>query len=271
MEKDQTMQQIMEILAKLNAKMDANQAEMKVDRKAHQARMDAKHKEMMAMLAAHHIRMMACLGKREADTEMAEPDPGMMQSTEEHQEIPKGEAAVMPVGEPRKRRRVRNLAAVRRQKQKERIRTSCESKRRSTVACRKVSRRAKVAWRKRNLFRTVQTQRNCGLRKRFVVTGKRTTPKGWTFGKTRRVDPEGSTVVKVSNTRQLRRLKNEKTAGRIFEKTFRLQIAKREDGSSVGSLKIRNWTLWRGRRPPKRKRNYQEHIASPALKKARDR
>jgi hypothetical protein len=73
---------------------------------------------------------------------------------------------------------------------------------------------------------------------------------GWTFGKTRRVDPEGSTVVKVSNTGRHRRLKNEKAAGRIIEKTFRLQIAKREDGSSVGSLKIR---VWRGRPPPKRK------------------
>jgi hypothetical protein len=50
-----------------------------------------------------------------------EPDPGIMQSTEGHQGIPKGEAAVMPVGEPRKWRRVRNLAAKRRQKMKERI------------------------------------------------------------------------------------------------------------------------------------------------------
>jgi hypothetical protein len=33
-----------------------------------------------------------------------EPDPGMMQPIEEHQEVPKGEASVMPVGEPRKRR-----------------------------------------------------------------------------------------------------------------------------------------------------------------------
>jgi hypothetical protein len=48
-----------------------------------------------------------------------EPDPGMMQSTEEHQEIPKKDAAVMPVGEPRKRRRVCNLAAERLQKRKE--------------------------------------------------------------------------------------------------------------------------------------------------------
>jgi hypothetical protein len=112
-------QQIMEILAKLNAKMDANQTEMKADRKAHQARTDAKHKEMMAMLYAHHERMMACLGKTEANTEKTEPDPGVMQSVEEHQEIPEGDAAVMPVGELKKGRRVCNLVAECRQKRKE--------------------------------------------------------------------------------------------------------------------------------------------------------
>jgi hypothetical protein len=46
----------------------------------------------------------------------------MLQSIEEHQEIPKGEAAGMPVGGPRKRLRVRYLAVVLRQKQKERTR-----------------------------------------------------------------------------------------------------------------------------------------------------
>jgi hypothetical protein len=40
------------------------------------------------------------------------------------------------------------------------------------------------------------------------------------------VDLEGSTGVKDPNTRQHRLLKKEKTAGLIFEKTFRLQIAK---------------------------------------------
>jgi hypothetical protein len=44
-----------------------------------------------------------------------EPNPVMMQSIEEHQEITKEGAAVMPVGEPRKQRRVCNLAAERRQ------------------------------------------------------------------------------------------------------------------------------------------------------------
>jgi hypothetical protein len=50
------------------------------------------------------------------------------------------------------------------------------------------------------------------------------------------VDSERSIGVKGPNTRRQRRLKNEKTS--------RLQIAKREDGSSVGSLKIRDWALW---------------------------
>jgi hypothetical protein len=175
----------------------------------------------------------------------------------------------MPVGEPRKRRRERNLAAGRRQKPKRRIQASCEPRRWLNVAGKKVTRRATVAGRKRNVFRRIVNQGNCGLRKRMVVTGKRTTQNGWTFGKTRRVNPEGSTVVKVSNTRQHRRLKNEKTVGRIFEEIFIGRIAKREDGSSVGSLKIRKLTLWRGRPPPKRKKSRvrsksRDNVGSPA-------
>jgi hypothetical protein len=72
------------------------------------------------------------------DTE-TKPDPGTMQSVEEHQEIPKEDAAVMPVGEPRKRRRDRNLAAGRRQKPKRRIQASCESRRRLIVAGKKIT------------------------------------------------------------------------------------------------------------------------------------
>jgi hypothetical protein len=44
-------------------------------------------------------------------------------------------------------------------------------------------------------------------------------------------------------------------AAEYSKKTFRLQIAKREDGYSVGLMKMRNWILWGGRPPPKRKRN----------------
>jgi hypothetical protein len=116
-------QEIVELLLSM-------QARMKTNRKAY-------HEKMMAMVDAYHERMMACLGKTKADTEKSEPDPGMMQSTEEHQEIPKGEAAVMPVGEPRKRRRVQSLATERRQKRKERTRGNRGSRRKLAAACRR--------------------------------------------------------------------------------------------------------------------------------------
>jgi hypothetical protein len=73
------------MMAQMNATMDANLAEMKADRRVY-------HEQMMAMLDAYYERMMACLRKIEADTEKTEPDPGMMHSTEEHEEIPKGES-----------------------------------------------------------------------------------------------------------------------------------------------------------------------------------
>jgi hypothetical protein len=88
-------------------------------------------------------------------------DPGMMQSIEDHPDIPEEEAAVMPVGEPRKRRRVCNLASERRQKRKERTRGNRGSRRESAAACRKVSRREEVAWRKRKLVRKIRIQENC--------------------------------------------------------------------------------------------------------------
>jgi hypothetical protein len=115
----------------------------------------------------------------------------MMQFIEVHLEIHKEDAAVMPVGEPRKRRKVHNLAAERRQKRKERSRGNKGPRRKSAVVCRKVCRRAKVAWRKRNLFRNVQTQRNCGPRKRLTVTGRKTTRRAtvvWRSGNVVRKD-----------------------------------------------------------------------------------
>jgi hypothetical protein len=98
-----------------------------------------------------------------------------MQSIEEHQEIPKGEAEGLPVGGPRKRRRVRNLAAECRQKRKERTRGNSGSRRTLAAAYRKVSRREKVAWRKRKLIRNIRTLEKCGRRKEFAAARIRTT------------------------------------------------------------------------------------------------
>jgi hypothetical protein len=89
----------------------------------------------------------------------------MMQSVAEHQENPKGETAVTPVGELRKWRRVQNLAAERRQKRKERTRGNRGSRRKLAAARRTVSRHATVAWRKRNIFRKIGTLEMCGQHK----------------------------------------------------------------------------------------------------------
>jgi hypothetical protein len=86
----------------------------------------------------------------------------MKQSIEEHQEIPKGEAAVMPVGGLRKWCRVCNLAVECRQKGREMTRGNSGSRRKSAAAYRKVSYRAKVAWRERNLFRKIRILEKCG-------------------------------------------------------------------------------------------------------------
>jgi hypothetical protein len=104
MEIQQTIQQLLammeankeDFLSRMEAKMDANQTEMR---------------SILCTFRSELKKTTACQEAMET-----EPDPRMMQSIEEHWEIPKEEATVMPVGKPRKRRRIRNLAAERRQK-----------------------------------------------------------------------------------------------------------------------------------------------------------
>jgi hypothetical protein len=108
------------------------------------------------------------------DTEKIQPDPRMMQSVVEHQEVPKEDATVMPVGGLRKWYRNWNLTAGRHQKPKGRIQASCESRRRLTVAGRKTTRRARVAWRRKNV-RKISTQGNCGQWIKLAAASRRMT------------------------------------------------------------------------------------------------
>jgi hypothetical protein len=143
-EKADQKQMLAEIIAKLHAETKAIQARtkamrdkrieanMKDDRKATTACQDAMEaslrniepntEEKETVLARHEIpkEEVAVHSETAASQEAAEtkPNPGKMQSVQEHQEILKEDAVVMPVGEPRKRRRDWNLAAGRRQKPK---------------------------------------------------------------------------------------------------------------------------------------------------------
>jgi hypothetical protein len=136
--------------------------------------MKAWREEMRAETEARRDkRMMAIFGANQEgtkpDPEQTEPIPGMMQSVEEHQEVTKKEATVMPVGEPRKRRRNWNLAAERHQKLKERTRGYCGSQNQVTIADRKVSRRAAVARRRRDIFAQERTRVKRGPLKQLVA------------------------------------------------------------------------------------------------------
>jgi hypothetical protein len=80
-----------------------------------------------------------------------EPNPEMMQSIGDHQEVPKKEAAVRSSGALKKQHRGRNLATECHQKPKERTRGKCGFRKKLTIARRRMTHCAGVAWRKGNV------------------------------------------------------------------------------------------------------------------------
>jgi hypothetical protein len=116
----------------------------------------------------------ACHEATNADLEKIEPDPGMMQSVGEHQEVPKEHATMKPVKGRMKQRRGRKLTAGRRGEPKELTQGYCGSRKRVTVAGRRTSRDARVAWRKWK-FKKIGTQGNCGPWMRLTVARRKTT------------------------------------------------------------------------------------------------
>jgi hypothetical protein len=98
----------------------------------------------MAMLDAHQKMMIACLGETVANKEKI--NPGMMQSVEEHQDVPSEDVTVMPVKGLKERHRGRKSIAERRGEPKELTRENCGSRRKLAAVCRKVSRHAAVVW-----------------------------------------------------------------------------------------------------------------------------
>jgi hypothetical protein len=252
-------------------------------------------------VAVHSLR--TCRSETAASQEDTEtkPDSGKMQSVQELQEIPKEDATLMPVGGLRKRRRDQNLVAGRRQKPKRRIQASCESRRRLTVAGKKMTRHATVAWCERNAFRRIGTQGICGPRSKLTAAGIRTTRharvawrrenyvrKDWTMDKVERearraqmlrrrlrscqendkrisdqcggqppyLRKEKTTMNGIGgwSAGQRSHLGCEGTLNKKLYEIFRGRIAKQIVGTTSGLRKIRKWTLWRGRPPPKWKK-----------------
>jgi hypothetical protein len=236
---------------------------------------------------------MACQEKMETRLEgKEEPASEEMKPEVAQQEVPREDAAVMPIGGLRKQRRGRKQAAGRREKPKKVNRGICGSREKLAAACRKVSRHATVAWRKRNILRKSWTQRNCGLWKEVTAAGRRITrcaghghkgrKKEIIMGRNRirRHEPKNerskgirsrdveellhlrkgrktAKSIGVRSRRQQLQLKTIRNSGnKVFRRTMRLGIAKRIAGSPVAVQKIKKWTLWKGRPPPIRKKQH---------------
>jgi hypothetical protein len=294
--KSDQQQMLAEIRANTKALQEdikSGQAEMRSTIEAIEEPMNANQAEMISTVCAirsdlketiqHEIKTIIQPIWSELDETTAcnkatetEPDPGTMQAVEEHQEIPKEEAAEMPVGGLRKRHRDRNFAAGCRQKPKGRIRASCECRKRSTVAGRRMTHRATVAWHRRNIFRKIGTQENCRPGKEFAAAGIRTihcrgvawlrrgvvredctsakderaTQRVGPLRKNLRMHHEGKSEIKEPGTRwqMCPRIK------KMLDEIFRGKITKQVVGTTNRLQKIRKWTLWRGRPPLKRKK-----------------
>jgi hypothetical protein len=183
----------------------------------------------------------------------------MTQSVEKYQEVPKKESRDIPVGRLRKRRRDRNLAALHRQKAKGRSQSRCESTKRVTIAGKTTSRRAKVAWLMRDIARRECTgdnvassnQRGHTCKKRPWIGSQCNSGIG---GRGLKQKLQGRIGIKNPDAILQMRLRIEQTSDGINVKHFRLQNKKRTAESLMVLRKMKKWTLWKGRPPPKWKK-----------------
>jgi fused signal recognition particle receptor len=130
-------------------------------------------KEMEANFTTCRTETMVCQEETTvASLECQEPTSKEGESEAERREVPKEEVAVKSSRVTKKRPRGRRIAAGRRVKPTKLIRGDGESRKKLVAACRKVSCRATVAWRKRSIFRDIRTQGDCGPRRKLGEIGR---------------------------------------------------------------------------------------------------
>jgi hypothetical protein len=130
-----------------------------------------------------------------------------------------------------------------------------------TVADRRTSRHATVAWRKRNLNRNIRIHKSRESSKDFAADGMRKGP-GCKNGIRRRdikephlrIDRKTASSSGGQHKREQRRLKGMSKYNDIYWRATGLKFVKRANGMSGELQKVRKWILWRGRPPPKRKK-----------------
>jgi hypothetical protein len=256
------------------------------------------------------------------EAEKIEENPEIMKSAEEHQDVSSEDVVVGPVKGLKKRRRGRKSTAGRRGEPEKLNRGNCGSRKKLAAACRKVSRHATVAWRKRklfrksetrgfcgsregvtvvdgrtsghatvawlkrNLFRRSGTQEFCGERKELTAAGIRKIPcahvvrrkrrshegqsveqgtrnnwtrnqfarrtrKGRTVGRGQTMSREGTNASRNRGFKEQLRFGNVRKTRWLYRTTIGMKMLKQVVGTSSGLRRIRQWTLWMDRPPPK--------------------
>jgi hypothetical protein len=168
MEMQQMIERLLASQEQMMAKIKTDQEEMMTRMNTNQERMSASLREeiqsgqveMRSIVDARIADMkdgrketMACQEMVEAHLECEEPTSVDMEPEAEHWEIPKEDAIVKPIEGQRKRRRDQNLAMEHHKKPKERTQGYCGSQKRVTVASRRMTHCAGVAWLRRNIRR----------------------------------------------------------------------------------------------------------------------
>jgi hypothetical protein len=278
---------IEEMKASLREEIKSGQAEMRSTVSALGDKMGA----LITGMKDGQKEMVACQETKEACLEWKEPSPKEM---EFEVEVPMEEAAAKTSRIIKKRHRGWHLAAGRSVKPKKLTRGDCGSQGKLAATRSKVSRHAAVAWRKRNLSRKIRTRGNCGSLRKLTVAGRKmiccarvarcktgVIRKDWIRTKVERETRKAGTRHKGNMGRKelgcrwplyLRRkrtttdsirqwiseqprLKSKRTTSGIYRKTIGLEVVKQATEMSAGLLKMWNWTLWRGRPPPKWKKS----------------
>jgi hypothetical protein len=119
----------------------------------------------------------------------------------------------------------------------------------------RTTRRARVAWRRGNFVRKdwTRNQAEQGIPKPRKGVKRLWKDQEFNDGlrKGLRQQPRSEIGIRNPDTRRQLRLRIKKTSDKIDGKTFMLEMVKRANEISSGLRRIRKWTLWRSRSPPK--------------------
>jgi hypothetical protein len=135
----------------------------------------------------------------------------------------------------------------------------CGSQKRVIVVYRKMPRHATVAWRKRHIRSTVEraTQRVGRLRKN-LQSRKESSKATKNLGGKQPLYPEKRNTTGIGiggwSLGQLSPLGRRGPTYKILKKTLKLESVKQAKGMPSGLQTSKQWTLWRGRPPPKCKK-----------------